>query len=70
MVKKKDLSNMNKAELEKNLKDLRMELVKANAQVSSGTAPKSPGQIRYTKKTIARILTLIKNKTEDRKKHE
>ncbi len=73
MVKKKELKNMNESELDKQLKDLRMELMKSNSQVASGTAPKNPGQIKQVKKTIARILTIKKGKisnTEEGKKHE
>jgi large subunit ribosomal protein L29 len=67
MVKKKDLKNMSKADLEKQLKDLRMELIKSNSQIASGSAPKNPGQIKQTKKTIARILTFLKQKEEGKK---
>ena len=61
MVKIRDLRNINKDELVKNLKELRMELIKSNAQIASGTTPKNPGQIKQTKKTIARILTIQKD---------
>ena len=62
---------MNNDELNKQLTDLKMELMKSNSQVASGSAPKNPGQIRQTKKTIARILTFIKEKKpEEVKKHE
>jgi large subunit ribosomal protein L29 len=64
MVKKKDLAKMSKEDLEKQMKDLRMELIKQNAQRASGTTPKNPGQIKNAKKTIARIITIIKQKTE------
>ncbi len=37
------------------------ELVKSNSQVASGSVPKNPGQIRQTKKTIARIITILNN---------
>ena len=53
---------MNEPELEKQLKELKIELIKANSQVASGSAPKNPGQIKHTKKTIARILTIINEK--------
>jgi large subunit ribosomal protein L29 len=62
MVKKKELKNMAKEDLEKNMLDLRMELIKANAQRASGTTPKNPGQIKHARKTIARILTFIKQR--------
>ncbi len=60
MVKRKDIRSMQPNERQKQLADLQMELMKANAQVSSGSAPKNPGQIREIKKSIARILTIEK----------
>ena len=70
MVKKQDLRNMNHDELGKTLDELRMELIKANSQVASGSAPKNPGQIRQTKKTVARILTILKEKDLSNKNKE
>jgi large subunit ribosomal protein L29 len=70
MVKKKDLRNMGNAELKTQLKELEMELMKSNSQVASGSAPKNPGKIRQTKKTIARILTILKEKGTNEKAEE
>jgi len=67
MVKKKDLKNMSVADLKKQLKELKMELIKANSQVASGSTPKNPGQIKHTKKTVARIITFLKGKEEKNK---
>ena len=66
-MKKKELKNLGKEEMEKQFKDLKMELMKAKSQVAAGSA-KNPGQIKQFRKNIARILT-IKNK-EVGKKHE
>ncbi len=68
-MKIKDIRSMGPKELEDKLKEARIELMKLNAQVATGTAPKSPGQIKATRKTIARIKTVIKqkSKTEDKK---
>jgi len=60
MTKIKDLRSMTKEELNSKLKELRKEMIKHNAQIATGTTPKSPGQIREIKKTIARILTIIR----------
>ena len=51
-----------KEELESQLQELKKELVKLNTQVATGTTLKSPGQVKKTKKTIARILTQLKTK--------
>jgi len=65
-MKFKELQSRNKEELEAKLKELGTGLMKENAQVATGTTPKSPGQLRETKKTIARIRTLLKQQ-EDKK---
>ncbi len=70
MAKIKDLRKMGNEDLQKNLKDLRMEIIKTSSH-ASGAAPKNPGIIKKNKKTIARILTILnEKKTEERKKDE
>ena len=64
--KAKELKLLSKDELAKKLEEVQMNLVKANAQIATGTAPKSPGQVRVYKKTIARIKSLV-NPTESKK---
>jgi large subunit ribosomal protein L29 len=61
-MKNKELKGMSKEELGSKMIELRKELMKENAQIKSGTTPKSPGRVRNSKKTIARILTLLKTK--------
>ena len=48
---------MNEKEMEKKLLELKVELIKANTKISSGTAPDNPGKVREIKRAIARILT-------------
>lgn len=61
-MKIKELRGLPVHELQEKVVELRRELMKHNAQISTGTTPKSPGQIRNVKKTIARMLTELKNK--------
>lgn len=63
----KEFRSMNTAQLQEKLKELRMELIKQNAQRATGTTPKSPGLIRETRRNIARILTIEKQGGEDKK---
>jgi large subunit ribosomal protein L29 len=70
MVKKKDLWNMDAAGLEKQQKELNMELMKLNSQRASGTVPKNPGQIKNARKTIARILTILSRKSKEKTNEE
>jgi ribosomal protein L29 len=57
-MKYETLTKLSKDELEKNISDMKVELMKLNAQVAIGTTPKSPKQIRELKKNIARYETL------------
>ena len=59
-MKIKDIRAMDKGSLEGKLSELKKELIKINAQVAIGTTPKNPGQVKTMKKTIAKILTVIK----------
>ncbi|MBW3003311.1 50S ribosomal protein L29 [Candidatus Woesearchaeota archaeon] len=61
MPKKKELAGMTKQDLLSKMDELKKELIKENAQVATGTVPKNPGQIKAMKKTIARIITILKN---------
>ena len=53
-----EIKKMQKDELEKKVSDLKIELMKLNAQVAIGTTPKSTKQIREIKKNLARVETL------------
>lgn len=70
-MKRKELIELDASEYENKLSEFRKELIKLNAQASTGTAMKNPGQLKQTKKNIARILTLMKQKKGGKtKKHE
>jgi len=59
ILKNKDIKNLSKEELNKKLNELRLELVKGNAQkATQGTAIKT----REIKRTIARIFTHLNTK--------
>ena len=64
-MKAKELRQMSTKELKSKLQELRKEMMKQNAQIATGTSVKSPGQVKQTKKTIAKILTIVHSqKTE------
>lgn len=58
----KEIEAMNEKDLDKKLEDVELELMKLNAQVATGTTPKSPGQIKQLKKTIAKIQMVREQK--------
>ncbi len=59
-MKTKEIRALPKEELLRKLEELKKEIVKQNAQIAIGTTPKSPGQVRQAKKTVAKILTILK----------
>lgn len=59
---------MSKEERDNKLEELKKELMRTNAQIATGTTPKSPGNVKQIKKTIAKI-SMIK-KQEVKKKDE
>ena len=67
-MKIKEIKAMSKEELDNKLEELKKELMKTNAQIATGTTPKSPGNVKQIKKTIAKI-SMIK-KQEAKKKDE
>lgn len=68
ILKAKDIRTMKDADLEKQLKDLRNDLLKQRAITATGGAPESPGRIRELRRTIARILTIRKEKAQEVKR--
>lgn len=61
-MKAKDLIPLSPEDLRKKKQEIMKELMKANAQIASGTTPTSPGMVRELKKTVARINTELTKK--------
>jgi large subunit ribosomal protein L29 len=61
-MKIKEIRNLSAEDLKTRLKELQQEQLKLNVQLATGTTPKSPGQVRQVRKTIARIHTIMKTK--------
>ena len=62
IITKQEMKNLSVDEMKSKISELKMELIKQNAQVATGTIPKSPGKLREIKKMIARLMTSIKIK--------
>ena len=69
-IKIKDIESMNDEELGNKLVELRKEMMKDNTQITTGTVPKSPGQVRMNKRIIARILTILNKRKKGTAKKE
>jgi len=65
-LKIKEIRAMPKEELRNKIDELRKEMIKLNAQIATGTTPKSPGQLKQIKKTVARILTVLSKKESEK----
>lgn len=61
-MKFKDIQKLSDADVAKKLKEFQIELIKLNGQVATGTTPKSPGQIKNLKRSIAKIYTMQQQK--------
>ena len=66
-MKIKELRGYSKDDLSQKKVELYKDLMKENAQISTGTVPKNPGKIRVMKKTIARINTILAEKEVSKK---
>jgi large subunit ribosomal protein L29 len=58
-VKLKTLREMNNSDVEDKLSDLKADLSKLRSEAAKGTLKKQTGNIRWIRRDIARILTLL-----------
>lgn len=58
-IKLKTLQEMNRTDLTEKLSELKAELMKLKSERAKGTLKKETGSIRWMRRDIARILTII-----------
>jgi large subunit ribosomal protein L29 len=61
-VKLKNLQEMNQTDLREKLSELKSELLKLKSERAKGTLKKQTGSIRWVRRDIARILTILEEK--------
>ena len=61
-VKLKNLQEMNQTDLGEKLSELKSELLKLKSERAKGTLKKQTGSIRWVRRDIARILTILEGK--------
>jgi large subunit ribosomal protein L29 len=61
-VKLKNLQEMNQTDLGEKLSELKSELLKLKSERAKGTLKKETGSIRWVRRDIARILTILEEK--------
>ncbi len=62
VLKSRDARKLGKEELDKRSQELKLEVAKEKANIAIGAPVSSPGKMRDMKRTIARILTIKKEK--------
>ncbi|MDN5358390.1 MAG: large subunit ribosomal protein [Candidatus Diapherotrites archaeon] len=62
IARAKELRQKSEEELRKMLAEYRAELRRIKAQTAAGVRPENPGRARELKRTIARILTILREK--------
>jgi large subunit ribosomal protein L29 len=61
-IKLKDLRKMGDDDLTGKLSELKAELGKLKVEVAKGTLRKKSGKIRYHRRDIARVLTILRER--------
>ena len=69
-MKKLELKQMSKDQLNEKLVELRKDLMRLNSQRSTKTVPENPGRLKLIRRNIARILTFESQKTKQEVKLE
>ena len=62
ILRVKEIRAMTREEMLEKLRELRAELSKARTTVAAGGTLENPAQIKELRRTIARIITVIKEK--------
>jgi large subunit ribosomal protein L29 len=65
VLKSKDARKLNSEDLDKRARELRLEVAKEKANIAIGAPVSSPGRMRDMKRTVARILTIKKEKVHE-----
>lgn len=58
----KEFRNFTVEEIKSRLDELRKELMKEYIHISAGTAPSNPGRVRKNRKSLACLLTILRQK--------
>ncbi|MDI6642528.1 MAG: 50S ribosomal protein L29 [Candidatus Hodarchaeaceae archaeon] len=62
ILRPNEIRAMNPEEMLEKLRELRAELARARATVTAGGSLENPARIKELRRTIARILTILKEK--------
>ncbi len=62
ILRSEEINDLTLEEMEERVLDLRNELLRERSMIASGGVPENPGRINEIRRTIARILTIKKQK--------
>ncbi len=62
ILRASEVRDMSMEELREKLEELRMELLRERSKAAAVGVPDNPGRVRELRRTIARIMTIMKEK--------
>lgn len=65
ILKPNEIRDMSLEEMEAELAELRSELARERAVAAAGGALENPGRVKELRRTIARVLTIMKEKQRE-----
>jgi len=66
IIKKKQIKEMTTPDLVNRYNELKLELSKERGQMAIGGSPTNPGRVKELKRTLAKILTELKQREKKR----
>ncbi len=63
ILRTSEIRDMSVEELKDKLEELRMELLRERSKATAVGVPENPGRVRELRRTIARIMTIINEKS-------
>lgn len=63
ILRPKDIRNLKEKDIEKRLRELKLDMAKERANISIGATTISPGKIKEIRRTIARLYTIQKEQS-------
>ena len=65
IVRAQDLRKMSESEIDKKLEDVQAEMIRQRGKITTGGAPENPGRMKLLRRTIARIITIKKERAKE-----
>ncbi|MFB6076437.1 MAG: 50S ribosomal protein L29 [Candidatus Aenigmatarchaeota archaeon] len=66
ILRPEEIRDMDDEEIKERMDEFKLELSKEGAQVDIGGIPENPGRIKELKRTIARMLTILHERKEQK----